>query len=505
MPVISVSTPPFSPPAPNLKVGCGDLSGLDKLNGLGKFDRDALFKSLITLVMSQIPGPVSKIINNETLLPHELAGMGGLMGAASLLMDPASATQNLQGLWGRVSSAAHDEYKAVSAGLGDDLAAFSRALAKMPRAVMSATQAEQIKAAATLMKAEGSGTNVALQRQIQASCLSMGSGSQLIFAAYDASLALKGLVSDLEAPLGASGRVLGAAGNVLATVETLARNGLDQQLAEAGVSGLKYDLDLISAIANLPSSAFNPCGPQALQAMAVMRQVCQTSDNFLSTAGFGSVDWSILTGSLRDALISGPLRVQADAAAGYSEINSAQLISNIDRVVDDFLSHAMCAGGSDNLGNAMLDKFGDEIGKGLTAAATVATLYGSAAAMTQTFQNVVALMEHLGSAGAINQLISGDMGSALSSLFSGKIQNPKIAALKALRDCLQKNGGDPQKLAIVDAQLRAEESTANSRWPMAMGWGDATGFFTKAQSIEKSRNQIRDNILNNTAISLNTP
>lgn len=504
MPVISVTVPPFSPPSPNVKIGCGDLSSLDKLNGLGKFDQSALFKSLITLVISQIPGPVSKIINNETLLPHELAGMGGLMGAASLLMDPGSATQNLQGLWGRVAGAAHDEYKAVSAGLGDDLAAFSRALVKMPAAVMSTKQAEQIKAAASLMKADGSGLNVALQQQVRSSCLSMGAGSQLIFAAYDASLALKGLVSDLEAPLGASARVLGAAGNTLAGVESLARNGLDQQLAEAGVTGLKYDLDLISAIANLPASAFNPCGPQALQAMAVMRQVCQTSDDFLSTAGFGSVDWSVLTGSLRDALISGPLRAQADAAGRFSAINATQAIGDIDRVVDDFLSHAMCSGGSDNLGNAMLDSFGDQIGKGLTAAATVATLYGAGTAITQTFQNVVALMEHLGSAGAINQLIGGDMGSALSSLFSGKIQNPKISALQSLRACLQENGKDPQKIAIIDAQLRAEEAVANSRWPMAMGWGDATGFFTKAQKIEKSRNQIRDNILNNTSISLTT-
>lgn len=504
MPIINVSSFPLSAPKTLLKQGCGDLSVVARQAGLGKFDSANLFNSLVAFGIKQmLPGPLSRIVNNQTLLPQELPGLGALMGAAALLLDPKNAASNLQGLWGVVSKNAEGEFKTTAANLAVDLARFQKAIALMPKTAMDMDAINGLKQASASIKAGASPMQPAMRAQLGLACLAMGSGTQLIYDAYDASVLLRRVISDLENPLKASARVLGSASNVLTNVEFAALNGINKQLSDAGVQGLEFDLNQLSSLANMPASAFDQCGPDAMKTLAITRQACQAVSNFLSTAGFGSIDWQNMTTDLRDALLAGAIDSVAARAAGFAAVDATRIVSDIDGVVDRFLAQALCGGGSDNLSHGMADEFGDAVGKGLAAAATVSTVYSTAVVLTQSFQNSLAFMQQMGSTKAINSIIGGDIAS-LFGLASGAVSNPELAALRAMRECLIKNGADTQKIAIVDAKIHDKESAANTNWAMSLGLADAAGYFNQAQKVEKSKDQIKNNILNGTEIQLAT-
>lgn len=510
MPIISVQPPTMAAPSSAANPGtaggvsatCGDLSQLQELQGIGKYDSKKLFKSLLGFALGMLPGPMGKIASNQEMLPQEFPGFGALLGAASMLLDPQGGVSGLQGLWGAVSGNAHGEYAAIASGFGGDVQSLAAAFATFPKVAVSTDSIAIVRAAAERIVAGASPQNAGIQAAMSRACFTFGGDTQRVFDLYGAATSLQGLAGDLRTSLGASARVFSASGNALSTIGQLSANGINQQFTQAGVTGLGYDIDQIRSIANLPSSAFNTCGPDMLRTVSILQQACRTATDFYSTAGFGNFDWEQMTLNFIDSVSAAELQGIADRAAGFSSFTPDGVIGGITNHIDGFLAQALCSGGSDNLANGFVDGFGKKVGEGLTAVATVATIYATIKQLTDSFKTTLSVMNQLGANKAINSMVGGNFAE-LFGLASGSVTNEQISKLRGIRDCLQqRTPPDPQALAIVSAELQKAESVANTKWAMTLKVFDANGYFNSAQKFEEAKSRVKNNIANNTPIKL---
>lgn len=484
---------------------CADISVISKYRSKGKFSRKKLGQTLIAFAMeSMLPGAMKKIMSNQKLRPQELAGLGAAFGVGAMLGDAAGAAGNLQGLWGFVAGNARDEFINIAGSLSGGVQDLGTRLRSLPSASVSTQNIEAVRAASALVTAGASAQNSGIKAALNRTCLTFGGESQKIFEAYDAALVLRNLAMNLETSANAASRVFSSAGNAMATVNQLATAGINQQLTDTGLKGLQQDIDQIRSIANLPDSAFNMCGPDAFRTMSIMRQACTAVDGFMSADGFAGFDWENLTRDYVDAMLSSEIGALADKAAGFTSFSGSDLVNGITETTDNFLSNALCSGGSDNLADGFASEFGQKVGEGIAAVSAVATLYSTGKEMTQTFKTALGAMQSVGAGGAINDMIGGNM-NGLFGLASGQVSSAQLSALRELRECLGKEAGaDPQALAIVNSEIQKAESTSNNRWGMVLGTFDANGYFDKAKTLRDAKDKTNTSIANGTAITLQT-
>lgn len=481
---------------------CGvDFAKLDQLDGLGKFSAESFFKSLLGFALGgMLPGPLSQIVNNQTIVPQEFPGIGALLGVASMLLETGSAAPNLQGLWGSVSGNCLSSSQDVAGSYAPDMEAFKAALANMPKAVVSESSMAAISSSFAAIKAGGDPLDPRIQAGLVVSCVPFQAGSDVIFRAYDAAAALKNRTNDLQTPLNSSARVHAAAKTALYTVNNIARFGVSQQLTTSGVAGRNLILNQINGAPNLSPGAMNMCGPDALKTLSILRQTCTAVDQFYGTSGYGSIDWESMTRNLGNEISAGAIEAVADEAAGLGAFTATEIMTGVNGTVDSFLARALCQGGSDNLADAASLEFGNAVGVALTATGAVATIYASASSMTQNFSNTLSVMQSFGSTSAINQMIGGNF-TGLFGLASGKVSDPKLALLRSWQSCLaQRDGTDPVTLQILGSKINEEESVANVGWAMNIGQFDANGYFNKAKALVKSIQKVQDAILQNKPI-----
>jgi hypothetical protein len=344
-----------------------------------------------------------------------------------------------------------------------------------------------------------------IQAALRSSSAPFDEGSKEAFQAYDSAQALKTTVDALRTPLTATSRIHTAAPKALSTVGGLAIFGASQQLVKSGAAGQSLRLDQINGISNLTPAQLNMSGADALRTLSILRQTSTAVEEFygMSVPGFGAVKWESMTRDLSVSVANSAIVGVAEEAAGFAPISPDQIMVGISSTVDQFLSRALSQGGSDNLADAAVIDFGTAVDAGLTAASTVATIYASLGGMSETFENTLSVMQQLGSSAAINQMVGGDF-SGLFGLASGVISNPKLALLRAWRDCLQNKGVSPEYLQILDAQIKQEESTANVGWAMTISVFDANGYFHDATSIVKALRKIKEAILKNKPVQVGT-
>jgi len=482
---------------------CGvDLDKLDALSGLGKFNKSLFTASLLDFALKMLPGPMAEIINSDTVLPQELPGIGAMLGAASMLLEPKAAPANMTGLWGSVSKNCETGYAEASSGFSPSLASFGAALSNMPAMAVSSDVIASISAAYSSVSGGALPTSARIQAALSAGCSPFSAGgSDAAFQAYDAVQQLRLTIGSLKTPLTAANRIHAAAANSLASVVTLAGFDVSEQLRLSGLAGMKLRLDQINGIANLSPASSNMCGPDALKTLSILRQTCDAVDAFYGkgTPGFGAIDWDSMTRDLAIAIAESAISDLAAEAAGFLPFSPDKIMADIGASADSFLARGLCAGGSGNLADSAIKDFNAAANVGLTAVKTIGTIYATAGAMSATFQSTLSIMQSFGASSAINQMIGGNFGG-LFGLASGQITNPKLALLRQLRSCMAEHKVDPAKLQIIDGKIKAEEAKANTAWAMVLGPFDANGFFAKTKKLSDAEKKVQNAILAGTTV-----